>query len=130
MLPGGLLTSGVKHGLLGGVAVDSGHLCALGHINVLGHLDGDFVALTVLDLVAVLLIGMGILLTLLLHRVVALLIVLGLIGLLGLLGADLVILGDTLLILNILGNGIAVGLISGVTLLIVLSPKNRIATNC
>ena len=123
MLPWSLLTSGVKHRLPGRMTVDPWDLGALGHINVLGHLDGDLVALTVLDLVAVLLIRMGILLTLLLHGIMALLVILGLIGLLSLLGADLVILSYTLLVLNGPGHRMAVGFIGGVTFLVVLSPE-------
>ena len=89
MLPGSFLASSVQDGLLGGVAVDPGHLDTVGHLNVLGHLDGHLVALGVLHFVAVLLVGVGILGALLLLHIVALLVVLGLIGLLGVLGADL-----------------------------------------
>ena len=99
------------------MTVDPGYLGTVWLLYVLGDLDGDLLALPVIDLITVLLVGVWVLLTFLLLVVMSFLIILGLISLSGTLGADLIILSDTLLILNIPGYWVTVGFIGGITLL-------------
>ena len=97
--------------------MNPGHLITMRLLHIFGHLDGDLLTLPVIDLITVLLVGVWVLLTFLLLVVMAFLIILGLISLSGTLGADLIILSDTLLILNIPGYWVTVGFIGGITLL-------------